>query len=602
MNIFDKLNILLTESEGVSKVKESDIPIHPEMETKEQGEMAAAEKILKLFQKLKAMSGSSEEEIKDEKPEIPDDIIDPMMKERPTSSKDKTFEKNKLAGWDEEPEEKIKKEVDVDNRKTDIEDDFDDFDYKNNQFGDEDDEEDSTDYDDDDRSEDEKLKDAIDDAIDSLSGDDDDEGEYGEGEGDDDDSGANWGDEGDEGEYGEGGEKEDGKQVGKMGGKPQLGKDGGEKQEGERNSGGSTKDGGERETMSQKQKRLEDLKKSLESDDMEDFNDKMQEIKDATDTPDDGKEIIGGQMETPSDEDFKNDMKKGGFDDKTIDEMTKKKNIDANEDYNEKEMEELKKDVVKGLEKACEKKGGSALASTIVKNSLKQKINNDEWKEMLKIFLKGKSIGSGNMSYSNKGIKWGNKNHLWRDAVLPTDGPSKGTIQTINCFIDFSGSVDKNLVREFLEKVIDMCVKLKYTKVNVYGFGNRIVEPRVIDKKLLNKGTDVLLSDTWNFIENQYPGGGTENFSDVANTINKIKQKDKKAVFLIFGDGYWEDQTLGPKCLKYEIMNTKYLDDICILAYYRGTPDRRFAGVINILRDIVGIKHIITSKASSIHD
>jgi hypothetical protein len=206
------------------------------------------------------------------------------------------------------------------------------------------------------------------------------------------------------------------------------------------------------------------------------------------------------------------------------------------------------------------------------------------------------------MSYSNKGIKWGNKNHLWRDAVLPTDGPSKGTIQTINCFIDFSGSVDKNLVREFLEKVIDMCVKLKYTKVNVYGFGNRIVEPRVIDKKLLNKGIDVLLSDTWNFIENQYPGGGTENFSDVANTINKIKQKDKKAVFLIFGDGYWEDQTLGPKCLKYEIMNTKYLDDICILAYYRGTPDRRFAGVINILRDIVGIKHIITSKASSIHD
>ena len=38
-NIFEKLNILLTESEGVSKVKESDIPIHPEMETKEQGEI-----------------------------------------------------------------------------------------------------------------------------------------------------------------------------------------------------------------------------------------------------------------------------------------------------------------------------------------------------------------------------------------------------------------------------------------------------------------------------------------------------------------------------------------------------------------------------------
>ena len=43
MNIFEKLNILLTESKGETKVKESDIPINPEMETKEQGEMAASE-------------------------------------------------------------------------------------------------------------------------------------------------------------------------------------------------------------------------------------------------------------------------------------------------------------------------------------------------------------------------------------------------------------------------------------------------------------------------------------------------------------------------------------------------------------------------------
>ena len=53
MNIFEQLNILLTETKDVSKVKESDIPIHPEMETKEQGKIAAAEKIIKLFQKLK---------------------------------------------------------------------------------------------------------------------------------------------------------------------------------------------------------------------------------------------------------------------------------------------------------------------------------------------------------------------------------------------------------------------------------------------------------------------------------------------------------------------------------------------------------------------
>ena len=605
MNIFEKLNMLLTESEGGSKTKESDIPIHPEMETKEQGEMAAAEKILKLFQKLKASFGSGEEEIKDSKPEIPDDIIDPMMKGRPKSSKDKSFEKNKLAGWDEESEEKVKKEVDVDSG--DVEDDeYDDFDYRRNPFGDEDDEDDDTSGydDDDDRSEDEKLRDSIDDAIDSLGGDEDESEGGGE-----DDSGADWGDNegGDEGEGNgensgqQGGDSQSGKQQGGQQGE-QDGQQGGGGTESSDESGGqsSTKDGGKGESRSAKQKRLEELKKSLESEGMKDFNEAMREIKDATDTPE-GNDTTGGQIENPSDEDFKSDMKKGGFDDKTIDEMTKKKNTNPNDDYSEEEMEKLKKQVVDGLEDACKKKGGSALASTIVKNSLKRKLNDDEWREMLKIFLKAKSIGVGNMSSANKGIKWGHKNHLWRDAVLPTDGPSKGTIQTINCFVDFSGSVQQDLVYTFLGKVIDMCVELKYTKVKVYGFGERLTEPRIIDKRALKDGADVALSQTWDFISSQHPGPATENFSVVAEEINRIKQKEKRAVFLIFGDGYWEDITVGPKSLKYDIMNEKYLDDICILTYYTFARDPIYMGVINILRELVGIKHIITTKATSIH-
>ena len=595
MNIFEQLNILLTESEG-SKVKGSDIPIHPEMETKEQGKIAAAEKIIKLFQKLTMGSGSGDAEVKDSKPEIPDDIIDPMMKEAPKSSKDKTFEKNKLTGWDEESDEKIQKEVEVDSD-TKEDDEFDDFDYKNNEFGDVDDEDDNTtDYDDDDdRSEDEKLKDAIDDAIDSLN---DNKDEYGEDGDSGDDSGADWGD--DETDSGEQGGQQSGnpQNGGQQSGNPQNGEQDGNEEQGSSNSNGSS--GGQKETMSQKQKRLEDLKKSLDSDDMTDFNEKMSEIKDATDVPEDN-DMPGGQIETPSDEKFKEDMKKGGFDEKTIDEMTKKKNINGSEDYNEKEMEELKKQVVNGLEDACKKKGGSSLASTIVKNSLKRKINDEEWREILKVFLKGKSIGGGNMSSSNKGIKWGHKNHLWRDAVLPTEGPSKGTVQTINCFIDFSGSVNQDLVFTFLGKVIDMCVELKYTKVKVYGFGTRLVEPRIIDKRTLKDGVEKVLMQTWEFISRQDPGGGTENFSDVAKEINRIKQKEKKSVFLIFGDAYWEDPRVGPKCLKYEIMNPKYLDDICVLAYYT-EPNSRFSGMINLLRELVGIKHIITSRAISIHN
>ena len=589
LNIFEQLNILLTESEG--KKKESDIPIHPEMETREQGEMSAAEKVLKLFQKLKAGSGGGKEEVKDSKPEIPDDVIDPMMKESPKSSKEKTFEKNKLAGWDEKSDEKVKKEVDVDDEGKE-DDEFDDFDYRKNQFGDEDNEDDYQ-TPDDDKSEDEKLKDSIEDAIDSLGGEQSEENYDDDG----DDSGADWGDndtqdgqEDQEGEGGQQGDQDNNQQGGQQG----------ENTNGTPNSGNSTKDSGRKDIKSEKRKRLEDLKKSLDSGKIDDFSDKIDEIKNATDITNED-EFPGGQIETPSDESFKDDMKKAGFDDKEIEEMTKKKNINSNDDFSEDEIKELKKQVVDGLENACKKKGGSALASTIVKNSIKRKLNNDEWKEMLKVFLKAKSVGVGSMSSSNKGIKWGHKNHLWRDAVLPTDGPSKGTIQTIYCFVDFSGSVNQDLVFTFLGKVIDMCVELKYTKVNVYGFGERLTEPRIIDKRALKDGADVALSQTWDFISSQHPGPATENFAAVAEEINNIKRKEKKAVFLIFGDGYWQDYVVGPKSLKYEIMNDKYLDDICILAYYMYDRDTMFAGVINELIEIVGIKHIITTKAESIH-
>jgi hypothetical protein len=326
----------------------------------------------------------------------------------------------------------------------------------------------------------------------------------------------------------------------------------------------------------------------------------MEDIKNGTDPQKEG-ETTAGQIETPTDETFKDEMKKSGFDDKTTDEMTKKKNVNVKDDFTEKEMEELKKQVIDGLEKSCEEKGGSALASTIVKNSLKRTLTDEEWKEMLKVFLKAKSIGKGKMSSSNKGIGWGHKNHLWRDAVLPKSAQSKGTIQNIYCFVDFSGSVDKDLVYPFLGKVIDMCVELKYTTVKVYGFGERLTEPKTLDKKVLSKGADVALSQTWNFIKSQKPGPLTENFSDVTKEINKIKRKERDAVFLIFGDGYWEDYSVGPKCLKYDIMNEKYLDDICILTYYTYGKDPRYMGVINILKDLVGIKHVITTKATSIH-
>ena len=598
MNIFEQLNILLTEAKSSSEVKESDIPIHPEMETKEQGEIAAAEKILKLFHKLQMGSGGTES-VKDGKPEIPDDMIDPMLKEPPTSTKDKTFEKNKLTGWDEKPEEKIEKEIEVEKGEKDEEDEFDDFDYRKNPFGDEEDDTDTPDYDDDDdnRSEDEKLRDSIEDAIDALDSDEDENGGSGQDGEDGDDSGANWGDEEDGDDQG----GQQGQQQGQKG-QQQGGEQNGQEGDGDPQQGSESKNSGHgsSETQYERKKRLEELKKSLDSKGMEEFKDKMEDIKSGTDPQKEG-ETTAGQIETPTDETFKDEMKRSGFDDKTTDEMTKKKNVSVKDDFTEKEMEELKKQVIDGLEKSCEEKGGSALASTIVKNSLKRTLTDEEWKEMLKVFLKAKSIGKGKMSSSNKGIGWGHKNHLWRDAVLPKSAESKGTIQNIYCFVDFSGSVDKDLVYPFLGKVIDMCVELKYTTVKVYGFGQRLTEPKTLDKKALSKGTDVALSQTWDFIKSQKPGPMTENFSDVAKEINKIKRKERDAVFLIFGDAYWEDPQVGPKCLKYEIMNTKYLDDICVLTYFT-TMNSWFIGCVNVLKDIVGLKHVITTKTKSIFD
>jgi hypothetical protein len=280
--------------------------------------------------------------------------------------------------------------------------------------------------------------------------------------------------------------------------------------------------------------------------------------------------------------------------------MNHKKNENSEGDFNEGEMEELKKKVIDGLEQSCEKKGGSALASTVVKSSLKKKLNDEEWRELLQMFLKAKSVNKGSQSKANKGIGWGHKNHLWRDAVLPKSIPSKGTIQNIYCFVDFSGSVEENLVYTFLGKVIDLCSELRYTTVKVYGFAYTLSVPRTLDSRTLSKGNDIALSQTWDFIVKQNLNGCTENFYEVTEEINEIKRKEKDAVILIFGDAQWENRTVGPKCLKYNIDNTSYLDDICVLTYYL-TMSPAFVGHINVLKEIVGLKHVITTKATSIY-
>ena len=588
MNIFEQLDKILNsvnESEKIDTAKEKaerivkSIPVNPEMETEEQGRQKAWEKLAKYFYKL-SMGGSPDDKLTRKNDiDLPDDFLDPKMKGKMSGKmEDKEFEANKVV-WDQDEEmEKLEKEIDVDMHSSD--DDFDDFDYRDNSFGDDidKDELDTDDLDNDDggsgddfdKSEDEKLRDTIDNALDKMS-----------------DSGNL--DDGDQqsGQDGEG--QEDGQQGGQQGD---------QEDESQQTDTPGSSDNHKSAPKTKKDQKLKELKDAIDSGDMKGMDKSIDELKEGGDG---SGELAGERIGEVSDKDLRGDMSKAGVSEKDIEEMSKASKDNKMGEMSEEEAKKLKKQVVDGLEKKCEGKGGSALAKTVVKNALRSKVNDDEWRSMLKLFLKSKSVNNGDMSKTRNGIKFGHKNHLWRDAVLPTRGPSRGTVQTIYCFIDFSGSVEQDLVYTFLGRVIDLCEELNYTDIVVYGFGGNIVLPRKINGRMLKKdGKDVVLAQTWDFINSQKPGMWTENFRDVANEIMEIRRRQRDAVYLIFGDALWQDPYDGPMCLK-SICGDRLLDRMCVLTYY--DKDRYydiFTGCISMLKELVGLKNVITTKVSRI--
>jgi hypothetical protein len=153
-----------------------------------------------------------------------------------------------------------------------------------------------------------------------------------------------------------------------------------------------------------------------------------------------------------------------------------------------------------------------------------------------------------------------------------------------------------------LGRVIDLCEELNYTDIVIYGFGTHIVLPRKINGRMLRKdGKDVVLAQTWDFINSQNPGASTENFRDVAEEIMEIRKKQRDAVYLIFGDALWQDPIVGPMCLK-TICGDRLLDRMCVLTYY--DTDSYwfdiFKGCISMLKELVGLKNVFTTKVSRI--
>ena len=617
--ILENLNMLLHKSRMLNESGSTDdvyTEIDPEYSTAEQGIHAAAEQIAKTVFKDKDGSGgggSSSEMSIDDDPSLPE-----LSKSKGGGGPDKTFKSSTfdddISGGDSlDDEDGEESETELDDE--DFE--FDDFDYdesKSESGGGDDDETPSESTGDDTPGDDDyDYEDG--DFDDSEMGDEDD---YDFGDGDDD--GDTGGEDGDE----------DGSESGKSG---KSGKGG--------SSGGSPSSDGDddidyEDTLDYDSedydsleseikdafKRMKDGTKSKSIKDaldkMEDkFNkedgkssaEKAKELSDEIDSKKNDESTGEGELagesldKEPDDKAFEEDMKEAGFDDKDIADMKHSKKEDKSGDIDE---EKLAKEAAMEMDKrAKEKKGDSkavsSLSRSILRSVLKGKLERMEWQKMVEMFLKSKSPLKGHLAKSTK-TGWGDKKHLWRDAVLPKKSPGGGDVRMISCFVDFSGSVSQPLVFTFLNKVLKLCDKFTYTEVNVYGFGEKLSTPKkVTGKEIKSKDPEVLINEIWEFIENQELGGMIENFDAVATEIMKIKKKDFDSAIFIFGDGLWGVSYANPEPpIRLKEKAQRFLKDILCLVYYYPRYTDIVAEECEYLKQIVGINNIVTTTVDDL--
>lgn len=664
MNIFDELDNIIKSVNPINEADEYDDDIDPEYSTSEQGVKAAAKQIAdRIFGKNPGGDPGGKGG-KTEMSEI-DDPLSPKSSDKGGDGVDKSFRSSTMDGFDDTDDlddgEKGGKEDDDDSPMEDDDFEFDDFDYDDKRpsgdGGDEDDDNDSKSSSGGSGSGGESSEDDYEDGDfdDSELGD---EGDYDFGDGDDTgDGGESGGDETDGGDPGSGGGSkssdggDDGESKepggsgsdpgGESGGKSSTASGRGSKSKSSGSEGGSEGESGEdgdtdyddtldydskdydsleseiedaleraKEGSSSKHEKesIDKMKEAMGDEDGKSSSEKADELsKEIEKALDDSKtgsgELAGESLDdTPTNDALDKDMSKAGFDKKDIEKMKKAKDTDTSGEIDD---EKIAKEAMEEMDKKAKERGektGSSLSRTIMRNVLKGKVTNMEWKEMVGVFLKSKSKSTGGTFAKSKSTGWGDKKHLWRDAIMPKSISSGGDLEEINCFIDFSGSVSQPLVFSFLQRVLHLCGKLSFGKVNVYGFGEELSEPFVIKKKDLIKGDErkqeEYLNKMWEFIDGQNLGGSIENFEVVAKEILKLKRKDHDCPIMIFGDGLWGVSYPNPKPPIYlKELCSRYLKDILALVYYeKDYYDSWIGPEIAYLREIVGLKHVVTTE------
>ena len=423
---------------------------------------------------------------------------------------------------------------------------------------------------------------------------------------------------------GKGGDKdEDGEEDGEGG--SGGGKDGDEDGEGKDGKGGSDLEDAIRDAIEAAKERnesekedLKDLLDMLESDDTtsEDIEDKEGEVEEerehGKEKMDKLKSLVGRLETAPSKKEIEDEIKAAKIpeeekermladtmDAATIDELPK-----------DDELEELRKKAMDELERKC--KGKSRLATSILFHSLKDaKIDKTDWDIILEKILKSKSKHSGELKSKAKKVVLGAKNHLWRDVRYGYKTVKEGSdTQSIYCFVDYSGSVSSRpgLIISFLGKILEICDRLDYSDLRVYTFADTLSLPRTITHEMLEKdGYEKVLANTIEYfdMDENYVGGSIENFAEVAYEINKIKSKDKEAVFFIFGDGIWTLYGNDQPPIRLKEICPRYIDDIIPFVFYDSEDDFKseyLGKEIAILKDIVGIKDVICTKASKMKE